>query len=446
MSDPPDATRPDTRVIPTAPPSHLDALELPRFTLEVLEGATPLRWQSDGPLCAIGSHPSNDVVLAHPSISRFHCRVEVSERGARVVDRESTNGTAIDGVRVRDAWLKDGALLMLGSAKLRFAWGQKSVRVALSERRRVGPLVGDSIPMRELFALIERCARSEATVLITGETGTGKEGVAEALHEESGRAGGPLVFLDCGAIPQSLLESELFGHERGAFSGATERRIGAFESAQGGTIVLDEIGELPLDLQPKILRVLEQRTIRRVGGTERISVDVRVIAATRRDVEAEVNAGTFRSDLYYRLAVVRLHVPPLRERLDDIPLLVETLLERLGVSDADRERLSRSAFLRRLRAASWPGNVRELRNALERALVLETDGELPAGVLPSDAPLFDPRIGWADARQAAIDRFERRYLEALLAHHDGNVTRAAQAAGLDRVYLHRLLRRHGLRG
>ncbi len=445
MADPTDATRPDTSLAPLPNAGSGDVLELPRFVLDVMtDGAQP--WQSEGPVCAIGSHASNDLVLAHPTVSRFHCRIEVAGRGARVVDRGSTNGTVVDGVRVRDAELKDGSLLALGGVKRRFRWGTQQVGVALCERERLGPLVGRSIAMRELFAMIERCARSDATVLVTGETGTGKEGVAEASHEESARAGGPLVFLDCGAIPPSLLESELFGHERGAFTGATVRRVGAFESASGGTIVLDEIGELPLELQPKILRVLEQRTIRRVGGTERVTVDVRVVAATRRDIEAEVNQGSFRADLYYRLAVVRLHVPPLRERLDDVPLLVDALLDRLGASEPDRERLTSPAFLRRLRAASWPGNVRELRNALERALVLEVEPDLPAREHGAAEPAIDPRMGWADARQAALASFERRYLEALLAHHDGNVTRAAQAAGLDRVYLHRLLRRHGLRG
>jgi DNA-binding NtrC family response regulator len=321
------------------------------------------------------------------------------------------------------------------------------MRVGLSERHRFGPLVGHSVAMREVFHVLERCTKSDATVLITGETGTGKEGAAEGIHEESARADGPFVIIDCGSIPPSLLESELFGHERGAFTGAVSARIGAFEQASGGTVFLDEIGELPPDLQPKLLRVLEQKTIRRVGGTDRVDVDVRVVAATRRALEAEVNLGTFRSDLYYRLAVLRAHLPPLRERIEDLPFLVEALLERLAPSDEERERLTSRAFLQRLQAASWPGNVRELRNALERALVFEGDAEL-AVAAPSDPALviIDPRLGWAEARQLALGDFERRYLAALLAQHEGNVTQAARAAGLDRVYLHRLLRRHGLRG
>jgi two-component system response regulator GlrR len=426
-------------VLTTAPP---DSIEVTRFSLYVVEPARA--WHAEGPRCAIGSHASNDLVIDHPTVSRFHCEIEVSERGARIVDRQSTNGTIVDGVHVESAWLKDGSMVSLGAIAVRFAWGAQRLRVSLSERHRFGSLVGASIAMREAFAVLERCAKSDATVLVTGETGTGKEGAAEGIHEESARADGPFEVIDCASIPPALLESQLFGHEEGAFTGAKSAHAGAFERANGGTVFLDEIGELPADLQPKLLRVLEERSIRRVGGTARTPIDVRVIAATRRSLEAEVNAGTFRSDLYYRLAVLRVHLPALRDRLEDLPLLVEALLDRLGVDDTERARLSSAASLRRLAASTWPGNVRELRNALERALVLEAEADPTAP--PAPAYAIDPRLGWTEAKQLAQDDFERRYLAALLAHHEDNVTRAARAAGMDRVYLHRLLRRHGLRG
>jgi two-component system response regulator GlrR len=437
MSDD-DRTRTHAHAIDTAPPEG--AREVSRFSLEIADGTAPRAWHAEGTRCAIGSHASNDLVIDHPTVSRFHSEIEVSARGACITDRGSTNGTVVDGVRVERAWLADRSVIHVGAVALRFSWAVERVHVPLSDRKKLGPLVGASIAMREVFAVLERCAKSDATVLITGETGTGKEGAAEAIHEESARADGPFEVIDCASIPPALLESELFGHEAGAFTGAIKQHKGAFERAHGGTVFLDEIGELPTDLQPKLLRVLEDRTFRRTGGVERIPIDVRVIAATRRSLEAEVNAGTFRSDLYYRLAVLRVHLPPLRDRLEDLPLLVDAILDRLGATD--RERVTSSSFLRRLRGASWPGNVRELRNAIERALVLEVE----PSVEPGTAHAIDPRLGWTEARQLALDDFERRYLAALLSHHGDNVTKAARAAGLDRVYLHRLLRRHGLRG
>ena len=382
-------------------------------------------------------------MLGEATVSRFHCVVEASEEGARVRDAQSTNGTFVDGVRVEDGWLKDGSVLSVGRVRLRFAWGATAMRVSLSARSRLGSLVGVSAAMREAFAALERCARAESTVLLTGETGTGKEGAAEAVHELSARSDKPLVVIDCGAIQAGLLESQLFGHEVGAFTGASARHIGAFERADGGTVFLDEVGELPPDLQPKLLRVLEEGSYRRLGGTERRQTDVRVIAATRRPLEREVNTGAFRSDLFYRLAVLQVHMPPLRQRLEDLPVLVADLLERLDAPPDARERILSPVFQRRLRGSSWPGNVRELRNVVQRALVLELDPDI--SVSSSDELPVDIRLEWTDARQRAIEHFERRYLVALLASEGDNVSQAARRAGVDRVYLHRLLRRHGLR-
>jgi two-component system, NtrC family, response regulator GlrR len=290
--------------------------------------------------------------------------------------------------------------------------------------------------------------------LIEGETGTGKTEAAEAVHRAGARKDRPFVVVDCAAIPENLLDSELFGHERGAFTGAVARRTGAFEEADGGTIFLDEIGELPASLQPKLLRVLETRTIRRVGGTGTQKVDVRIIAATNRDLRAEVNAGRFRADLYFRLAVVRLALPPLRARPEDLPLLAESILRRLGATDEDMRLLARPEFDERLTGSAWPGNVRELRNYLERCLVFDdvlppsddlAAGEEPAPALvggDDDELLTKPL---PDARELAIEAFERRYLEALLRRHGGKMNAAAAAAGIGRVYLYKLLVKHRLK-
>ena len=264
--------------------------------------------------------------------------------------------------------------------------------------------------------------------------------IAEALHAASPRAKGPFIVVDCGALTGSLLESELFGHEKGAFTGADTRRIGAFEEASGGTIFLDEVGELPLEMQPRLLRVLENRTIRRVGHNTQTPVDLRVVAATNRDLRGLVNDGHFRADLYYRLAVVRIHVPPLRDRLTDLPELAATLLKGFDASAAQLARLTSPELLDRLLSSAWPGNIRELRNFLERSMVLDADAQL-------DAPLAEPDafLPLPEARQRTLDAFERRYLVELLRRFHGKVAVAARAAGVGRVYLYRLLAKHGMK-
>lgn len=400
------------------------------------------------PRTTLGSHPSNDVVLDDPTVSRFHAELLVDGERARLVDVGSSNGVVLDGVAIRDAFVRDGSVIELGRKRLTVGFGDAEMRGVAQARDRFGTLVGASEKMRRLFSVLERCAESDSTVLLEGETGTGKEAIAESLHEASKRAEGPFVVVDCSAIPHELVESHLFGHERGAFTGAVATRVGAFEEANGGTLFLDEIGELPSDLQPKLLRALEQRSIRRVGGAKRIDVDVRVVAATNRRLHEEVNAGHFRADLFYRLAVVRVAVPALRERIDDLPVLVPALLERLGADEAAQQNMLKPAFLARLAASPWPGNVRELRNRLERFLVLGED-DAPDGAPPSSDdhtdPTIDPREAYQHARERALASFERRYLSAVLSLHEGNVAKAAREIGLDRTYLHRLLRKHGLR-
>jgi two-component system response regulator GlrR len=419
-----------------------------RFRLTIVEGPkTGLSWESSSDRCSIGFHPSNDLVVEDATVSRFHCEVRIGEEGARVRDLDSRNGTVVDGVRVADGFLRGGSLLKLGRVALRFELASESNRLPVSAGNHFGNLVGASVAMRTAFALLERAAASDVTVLLEGETGTGKGVAAEAIHRASTRRDGPFLVVDCGAIPPNLLESELFGHEKGSFTGAVNKRVGAFEEASGGTIFLDEIGELAQDLQPKLLRVLESKEFRRVGGNTMRQTDVRVVAATNRDLRAEVNAGRFRSDLYFRLAVVKVTIPALRERPEDIPITVEQILRALGAEDSQTGPLRTPDFYAALQHSAWPGNVRELRNYLERCLVfqdaLPVSTEAPRGQTMMAG--IDAKLPYAEARRRALDGFERGYAEALLREHNGKVAAAAAAAGMDRVYLYRILRRHGIK-
>jgi two-component system, NtrC family, response regulator GlrR len=427
-----------------------EGADVQRFGLNVLEGPDAgASWVSCSERTAIGSHPSNDLVLQDRTVSRFHCEILLGPSGPTAVDLDSRNGTLVDGVRVKEAWLRDGSTLRIGHSVLSFGIGRERVALELHPGTQLGTMVGRSIAIRITFARMLRAAQSEGTVLLEGETGTGKEEAALSIHEASARRAGPFVVVDCGAIPGTLLESELFGHEKGAFTGASVRREGAFVAAARGSIFLDEVGELPAELQPKLLRALERRTVRPLGSPHQLPVDVRIIAATNRSLRAEVNAGRFRPDLYFRLAVLHIPIPPLRERPDDIPLLVEHLLEKLGAGPEAHLRIMTPEHIARLQRAAWPGNVRELRNSLERALAFEVhdlDADVPASPAGSVPPYLNPRMSLVEARRLAIEDFERRYLERLLALHDGNVSRAARAVAVSRAYLHRLLRRHGFTG
>ncbi len=412
--------------------------------LEVTEGADAgARFRSSRERAVIGTHPSTDFVLRDPAVSRFHVELELLGGRVRVRDLDSKNGTTVDGVTVQAAYLQGPARIAIGKTVLQFSLGEPNVRLPLSRRERFGDLCGRSQAMRACFALLESAAASDATVLLSGETGAGKDVAAEAIHRESARAGGPFAVVDCGAVPAHLLEDELFGHERGAFTGATAARAGAFESAAGGTLFLDEIGELPLALQPVLLRAVESRKVRRIGGNQMVPVDVRIIAASNRDLKAEVNAHRFRTDLYFRLAVLEIGIPPLRDRAEDLPLLVEELLERRGLAAAPGARaLLQPDAMAELRAHAWPGNVRELANYLERCAALDSREPLERGAAP---PALDTHQPIRDARERWVRWFERQYLERLLAEHGGNVTAAARTAGVDRIHLHRLLSKAGLR-
>jgi DNA-binding NtrC family response regulator len=341
-----------------------------------------------------------------------------------------------------------GAALALGSDSISFS-EERDVR-GERERERFGRMVGQSAPMRAVFETLERAAATDATVLLEGETGTGKEITAEALHRGSRRRDKPFLVVDCGAIPPQLLESELFGHERGSFTGAVGSRQGVFEAAGGGTVFLDEIGELSIDLQPKLLRVLERREVRRIGTNQHVSVNVRLVAATNRALRDQVAARKFRSDLYYRLAVVEIRLPPLRERISDLPLLVDHIARTMGTLDPDTARTIQSPeFLGKLARHDWPGNIRELRNHLERCVALrDFNPPKPSNVASTEAtPENAAGIGrpLREARDEWVNNFEKRYLEELLRVNDNRVSVAARSAGVDRIYFYRLLWKHGLR-
>lgn len=417
---------------------------LPKLTIHVTQEAEQgeREWVHAGEVCRIGTHSSNDLVLRDPAVSRFHCRLLRDGSTWRILDHGSLNGTVLDGVRVRDAEIMGEAAIAIGNTILRVRAEDAIEERPLPNVESFGALLGASVAMRKLFAFLAKVAASEINVLIEGESGTGKELVAAEIVQRGPRAERPFVIVDCGAISPNLVESELFGHVRGAFTGAERDRMGAFETADGGTVFLDEVGELPLELQPKLLRSLEAREIRRVGETRPRKVNVRVIAATNRDLEREVNRGRFREDLYFRLAVMNVRVPPLRERLEDLPILIRGFLAALGVPD--QLELFPARVLSELAAHDWPGNVRELRNYVERTVVLKEP--LPTNPRQTSPPSeVDLRLPFKVAKDAVVDAFERSYIAALLDEAGGNISRAARKAGMDRMYLHRLVQKHGLK-
>jgi DNA-binding NtrC family response regulator len=390
----------------------------------------------------IGTAPGNDVVLGDPTVSRVHATLSPDGQVARIRDMGSTNGTFVDGVRVRDASVTGGSLIRLGGTTLRVEQALEPVRIELAPYDRLGELVGGSPAMRQVYALIERVAPTSSTVLIQGETGTGKELVARAIHERSERRGGRFLAIDCGAIPENLVESELFGHKKGSFSGATSDRVGAFEETDGGTLFFDEVGELTAPMQRKLLRVLETREIRRVGENRERKVDVRVIAATHRPLARAANEGRFREDLYFRLAVVTIELPPLRARREDIPLIAQHFLDRLtGGTERVGPDLA-AALLGR----SWNGNVRELRNFLERRVALAATTQAPPPQSGSSSePWVRFDLPFKEAQARLLEQFELAYLKTLLQRVSGNVTKAAQLGGISRRFLQRRMIELGLR-
>jgi DNA-binding NtrC family response regulator len=431
---------------------------------DILDGGTGrLRCQivvSDGPdrgrACrlgereiAIGTAPTCDLVVSDDRVSARHLAVHSDGSRFAVRDLGSTNGTWYEGSRVSQVTVPAGTTLLVGRTALRIEAEAQPLDLPPSRARRFGELVGESLAIREVFAVLERVADSDATVLVEGETGTGKELVARALHDGSRRRRGTFVAVDCGALPESLLESELFGHVRGAFTGAAAARDGMIVRADGGTLFLDELGRISPTVQARLLRVLEERVVRPLGGDTERAVDVRVVAASRDDIDAEVAAGRFRPDLLYRLAVVRVGLPPLRTRREDLPLLVRELLRRRGLADEPPA----GPNLDRLIAHGWPGNVRELRNVIDRAIALAPGARRfadlairiePAQREPGDGLAVRSDLPYTEAKALVLHELERRYLADVLARTDGNLSAASRASGIDRKHLRHLARKHGL--
>ncbi len=425
-----------------------------RVKLAVVSGPDAGREAPLADVLEIGADEGCGLPLTDATVSRRHAQVRLESGAIVLLDHQSRNGTFLGESRIREAEIAVGTVFRVGKTSIAVQPRWRTREVPPSNARSFGELHGESVGMREIFAILERIAPTDVTVLVEGESGTGKELVARSIHAASPRAKAPYVVFDCSAVPGELAESELFGHKRGAFSGATSDRAGAFQRAHKGTLCLDEIGELPLELQPKLLRALENREVRPVGEDTPRKIDVRVIASTNRDLAAEAERGGFRSDLLYRLAVVGIRMPPLRARPIDVPGLVTRLLEG-KLPPGDR---IEGPNLQRLVSYGWPGNVRELRNALTRAVALggHPDGapacfsELvfdlgPASAAPltigAEFPGVAGELPYKEAKAQLLESFDRAYVAALRKRHPNNVLRAAQAAGLSRKHLYDLMKR-----
>ena len=412
----------------------------------------------------IGRSAVNDLVLTDSSISGTHAEIVIGDDGVQLHDLGSTNGSFIGGIRVVSAWIEPGMVIKLGKTEIELSSADE-VQIPISGEDHFGALYGRSPAMREVFATLERVAPTEMSVLIGGETGTGKELVARALHDESNRQKGPFVVLDCGSLPRELAEAAILGHKKGSFTGAVNDRPGCFEEADGGTLFLDEIGELPLELQPKLLRVLDRREVQRIGESTMRKVDVRVVAATHRDLRMMVGQGSFREDLYFRLSVMSVDMPPLRVRGEDVVMLADRFLDELvrTMNGALQRPTFNDAAREALQSEKFPGNVRQLKNVIQRAAHLCRNGIIE----PSDLHLgrreerpiatgqsegggqggYDPALletPFKEAKQVMVDGFERAYFKRLLAKTDNNLSRAAAEAGITRYYLRELLKRLGM--
>lgn len=417
-------------------------VQVQRFRIEVVSG--PNRGQlvtSEGDELCIGTAPTNHLVLTDPAVSRHHLVISARPEGFQLRDLGSTSGTLLAGFRVEVAYIESGAVIQAGESTVRFDVLEEQVSQPLSEREQFGDVVGQSAAMRRMFAVLERVAPADATILLEGEAGTGKGALAEAIHKQSLRASGPFVVVDCGAVSPARIESELFGHEPGAFEGADEMRIGAFGAADGGTLFLAEIGELGPELQGKLLRALETRQVRRIGSVAPVPADVRIIAATSRDLRQEVNAGTFRTDLYFRLSGARVTVPALRDRRDDIPVLAAHFFRQLSGPDAAPS----AELLASLQRQPWGGNVRELRGAVERAVLLGQSQAESAGAAPSESwPDLDFTISFRESKEGALAVWTRVYVRELVDRYGGNLSRAARAVSMDRNHLRDLLHKYAM--
>jgi transcriptional regulator with AAA-type ATPase domain len=411
----------------------------------------------------VGKDAGCDLVLADAAVSRRHLEVAVLARGVRLRDLGSTNGSHYQGARFEAVVLEPGAHVRVGRSELRVVPSEAGAATSTTPILRLpspvlpvrfGALESNLPAMQQVFSLLARAAGTDAPVLVEGETGTGKELAAEGIHAASPRRRAPFVICDLASLPRSLIESELFGHVRGAFTGADRDRRGAFVEAHGGTLFLDEIGELELEAQPRLLRAIERKQVKPVGASGWVQASCRIVAATNRDLGAEVRAGRFREDLYHRLAVVRVRLLPLRQRRDDIPRLALSILARAAAARGRPAPRVAPETMAVLKAYDWPGNVRELRNVLERAVSLASAGEtLDERLLGLDDPRLRADVSslpvevaspFKEAKDRLVAAWEKDYVAALLRRHGGNVSMAARAGGMDRVYLHRLMKKHGL--
>ncbi|OIP43010.1 MAG: hypothetical protein AUK47_03255 [Deltaproteobacteria bacterium CG2_30_63_29] len=437
----------------------LEALRLRKYSIVVV-GDSKEKAEFDKRQIFFGTHPDNDISLSNSSVSRNHARLEVDVRGYRLVDLDSKNGTFVQGLRVNDLYVEPGTTFFLGTQELHFDLLNDEVEVTYSKSNQYANLIGQSLVMREIFSLLQRVAPTSATLLIEGESGTGKELVAEAVHLNSPRRDKPFVVFDCSAVSRELIESELFGHVKGSFTGAVANRKGAFEQADGGTLFLDELGELALDLQPKLLRVLEKREVRPVGGQKSIPIDVRIVAATNRNLLREVEQGNFREDLYYRFAVIQVRLPSLAKRAEDIPLLAEHFLQDVEARMGKRDLQIPFRTMEKLKRYKWPGNVRELKNYVERAALLAQDDKLETKFLKLQEPStseakaedqgqadevaiasIDDELPFKDAKQRLVETFEKSYWSRLIERTDGNISKAARLAGVHRKSVEYILKK-----
>jgi two-component system, NtrC family, response regulator GlrR len=437
----------------------------PQLSWSDANGSHTVLLEHDG---IAGSSPESAVIIAHRTVSRVHAELMIREDGLWVRDLQSRNGTSIGGVRVDGGLVSSDHTLRLGAVDIQVSYSpERRVPIEAWPTGSFGLLRGNSVSMRELYALLNLLSKSEAHAFIRGETGTGKELVARAIHDASSRRDKPFVVIDCGAFSDTLLDSELFGHAKGAFTGANSTHIGAFEAAEGGTIFLDEIGEVPISVQPKLLRVLETKRVRRVGEVGYRDINVRVISATHRDLQAMVVRGAFREDLYFRLSVLPAVVPPLRDRREDIPELLAYFATQEPAFAFDEP------TIRELASWLWPGNVRELRNFVDRARALGIESALRSSNVTYDASrastnlppalecvvsaeathadvALEERLSmlfrkpFRDFRDAWCEEGERRYLQSLFAVHNNDAVAVAKAAGIDKSYIYKIMRRLGL--